>query len=31
MQLDLSNYDKGIYFVKIKSSEEIFTKKLILQ
>jgi len=31
IELDLSDYGKGLYFVKIKTNEGIITKKLILQ
>jgi subtilisin-like proprotein convertase family protein len=31
IQLDLENYPKGIYFVKVQSENETFTKKIIKQ
>lgn len=31
LQLDLSAYDKGLYFVKIQSRDGVITKKLILK
>ena len=30
-QIDLSNHPKGIYFIKIKTNESIYTEKLIIQ
>jgi hypothetical protein len=29
--LDLSNFDKGLYFVELNDGENIFTKKLIIE
>jgi hypothetical protein len=31
IQLDLESYPKGIYFVKVQSENETFTKKIIKQ
>jgi hypothetical protein len=31
LQIDLSNHPKGVYFIKIKTNESIYTKKLIIQ